>query len=67
MPSAANQLEHRSSNLHAGEAISTQKANDNKQITYAAAAAKHQDNTVTFFQSGDITHRRQGQHLQLSL
>jgi hypothetical protein len=51
MPSAANQLEHRSSNRHAGEAIITQQANDNKQITYAAATAKHQDNTVTVYKA----------------
>jgi hypothetical protein len=51
MPSAANQLEHCSSNRHAGEAINTQQANDNKQITYAIAAAKHQDNTVTVYKA----------------
>jgi hypothetical protein len=51
MPSASNQLEHRSSNRHAGEAFSTQQANDNTQITYAAAAAKHQDNTVTIYKA----------------
>ena len=49
MPSAANQLEHRSSNRHAGDAFSTHQAIDDKQITCAAAAAKHQDNTVTVY------------------
>jgi hypothetical protein len=51
MPSAANQLEHRSLNRHAGGAFSTPQANDNQQITYATTAAKHQDNTVTVYKA----------------
>ncbi len=51
MPLAAKQLEHRTFVRNAGDIINTQQANTNKQITYAAAAAKHQDNTINFYKA----------------
>jgi len=51
MPLAANQYEHRSINRYAGETPSNQQLNVQKQITYAAAAAKYPDNTVAVYKT----------------
>ena len=51
MPSTANQLEHRSLDRHARNIINTHQAKANQQITYATAAAKHQDNNVIVYKA----------------
>jgi len=51
MPSTANKYEHCSINRYAGDTPNNQQLNDQKQITYAAAAAKHPDNTVAVYKT----------------